>query len=69
MVVVTPATIMVTRLSTAKFMIGILQQETKVWVPSSLNVIVVRVLIILQNIVRNKDLQKYGERNSLIQST
>ena len=69
MVVVTPATIMVTRLSTAKFMIGILQEETEVWVPSSFNIIIVRVLIILQKIVRNKDLQKYGERNSLIKST
>ena len=69
MATATSATIMVTRLSTANFMIGILQQETKVWVPSSFNVIIARVLIIFQNIVRNKDLQKYGERNPLIQST
>ena len=55
MVVVTPATIMVTWLSTSKFMIAILQQETEVWVPSSFNIIIVRVLIILQKIVRNKD--------------
>ena len=38
MVVVTPATIMVTWLSATNVKIGILQQETEVWVPSSFNV-------------------------------